>query len=229
MRVQTKKFQTCIRDFKTSSKGGIIMQISKKLLLWSLLVVGLSVVPGFSQSDSVKEFSIAATGGAVPDVSIVLRGDGIDVTGFYTSPEAFSLCSPCQTNERIRFARNFLGINFRGSGTIGGVSYQTLYFGFGFDLTQQQETPVPLTWRKNLLRVGTPMTLTGSIGAWTNASDVGNVDRAIYYQSNIRLTGQAGIVLAQQLFGDNSSRRMFMQRSLTYTFTHQSDDAEAEQ
>jgi len=193
------------------------MQIFKTLFLF--LCFCLFATISYAQTATLNEFSITAQpeGSSIPTVRVVFTGSNFEINGLYSSPEAFRICAPCERNDSLQFSRTFLAINVSpASGNINGISYQQLYLGFGFNLEQQQNVQIPPSWRKNI-KVSTPIRMTGRIGIWQNSNEVGQIDRALFYQENINLTGSLELSLRWR-YVEEPNRRLYFDKLLTYRF-----------
>lgn len=194
------------------------MQIFKTLFL-VLLYFCLFSANNYAQTTTLNEFSITAQSesSSIPTVRIALRGSNVEINGFYNSPEAFRICAPCTRNDNLQFSRNFLAINAQPvSGTVNGVNYEQLYLGFGFNLEQQRAVQIPPIWSRKI-KIVTPVKLTGRIGAWRNSNEIGQIDRAVFYQENINLTGRVNLSLNWR-YAEELNRRLYFDNLLIYEF-----------
>ena len=172
-----------------------------KFTLSMLFLVGLFAIAGQAQTNFVNEFSITFDRNNGYNSTVVLRGNNVDIVGRYSSAFAPYICSPCTQNQIIRFGGVFDTSEIgNASGYINGVFYPQLYFGaYTLSYNSPQEFRIPRVWSKRV-RVSAPVTLTGRIGVWQRAQDVGNPANALFDQSNINLTGTGRLVLRCRAF-----------------------------
>ncbi len=191
-----------------------------KIFFVSVVLTLLFTTASFAQNASVEEFSLTTNRGQ--PTSYTVGGNNLFVTGgTYDSSFAFAVCNPCEANDSLSFTNNFLFINTRNAhGTINGVEYPQLYLGGGFNWTQDEDPQIlnPKNWSKRA-KVSARLELSGSFGVWTNSMDVGQIDRAVFYQSNIQLKGNALLFLSRGFFPGNPIRRIYSDRDLYYTFS----------
>lgn len=193
------------------------MQIFKTSFLFFLHCCLLTTI-NYAQTTTLSEFSVTAqynNSSVIPTVEVVLRGNNLDIRGSYSSPEAFRICSPCRRNDNLQFPHSFLAINVSASGYINGVYYPQLYLGNGFSLEQEQVAQIPLGWSK-IVRVSAPVRATGSIGFWQNSREVGQIDRALFYQANISLKGKVDVAFSSST--TDYYGRLYFDRLLIYRF-----------
>ena len=204
------------------------MRIFKALCLYLLFLIFLAS-GNYGQSATVNEFSITAQrqSSTIPTVAIAMRGSNLEIRGNYNIPATYQFCSPCTPSEELQFSRIFSAINVApASGTINGVYYQRLYLGYGFNIQQQQDVKIPQNWSKSV-RVSTPIKLTGKVGAWLTSMDVGQIERAVFYQENIKLDGRAELALSWVFQNQgNINRRLYFDKFLVYKLTSSAENKE---
>lgn len=183
-----------------------------RILFLVLLNVTLFSAVSFAQA-TLDEFSLTASGAANP-TNIVLRGSNFDLTGTYVSQEAFSICSPCRKNDDLQISRNFLAGNVSARGYVNGTYYSQLYLGFGFSFEQDQPAKIP-TASSKVVKISAPFKVTGSIGIWQNQNEVGQIDRALFYQSNLNTSGRANVSLRWSTF---EIGKLYFDKLVTYRF-----------
>lgn len=171
----------------------------------------------------IKEFSITAyrKTNAQSQVPVTIRGDNLDVNGFYNPTFAPRACQPCSDSDAEKPRLNgSLDLNSSNqfSGYINGIFYPEIFPGGMLDYNVGQTVGfIPQSWSKSI-RLTLPATLKGDyIGFWTSRNDVDNLNRAVFVEQNINLSGFAGLTLFWYLSSNN--RRLYEDKTLSYIFS----------
>jgi hypothetical protein len=144
--------------------------------------------------------------------TITLQGDGINVTGQYSSLQSHYMCSPCTGNIPISLDQVMDGMEFGGfSGTIDGTFYPNLYFMHALTLDSPQ-VRFPLVWNKTV-RVSAPVQLTGNVGIWKDQQRM----QPVFREDNVQFGGTGTLMLRWDA-RDNGGR-LFTDKYLSYSLS----------
>lgn len=144
--------------------------------------------------------------------TIRLQGDGIDVTGHYSSLFSHYMCSPCTGNIPVRLSQVLDGMEFSGfSGTINGEFYPNLYFMHSLHLVSP-EVRFPLVWNKTV-RVSAPVQLTGNVGIWKDSQRM----LPVFSENDVKFAGTGTLMLRWN--ARDTGGRLFTDKYLSYTFS----------
>jgi hypothetical protein len=181
-------------------------------IIFTLFLLGALAVTQ-AEAGALKGITIVFDRSNGYNSTITLQGDGINVTGQYSSLWSHYMCSPCTGTIPISLHQVMDGMEFFGfSGTIDGTFYPNLYFMHALTL---DSPPIrfPLVWNKTV-RVSAPVQLTGNVSIWKDSQ---RMQQPVFREDNVQFAGTGTLML--RWYSRDNGGRLFWDKYLSYTLS----------